>query len=325
MNAEPAARSQSAALDAPELSVVSPFFNESEVLIAFCTELRLTLDGMKCLYEVVLVDDGSTDNPNELLKDLDWPQCKTVSLVKNAGHQEALDAGLRYARGDWILTLDADLQHPPSLIPQMLKLAQIDDALVVQAVRENRAQDGLLKRFSATVFYRGISILTGLEIVPHAPDFRLMKKNVVDVLTAIPEPKVFRLLLPTFGFPTSYIKFVASSRRAGASKYSWRKMSMLALNSGIQFSIKPLFVTLTLGVVLAFITVLFLGFVVWSARAGSVVPGWASTVGLISGLGSMQLIGLGVLGVYVGRIYEATKGRPRYVVQGVYPSSRSSS
>ena len=296
------------------LTVISPFYNETQALPLFCAELRRVLDSLNLEYEVVLVDDGSKESFASFGEIRNWSQCRVLRLVGNVGHQNALDAGINDARGDWILTLDADLQHPPSTIPEMLRVAVSTHCDVVQCVRRDRQFDGLFKRLSATIFYSLIRRVTGVPVVANAADFRLMSRPVVDVLNAIPEPKVFRLLLPTLGFPTEYIFFQGAPRVAGESKYSLRKMTNLAVSSALQFSSRPLQGVILGGIAVALVALVWLVFIIISFLAGNTVEGWASLSAIVLLLGSSQLISMGLIGIYVGKLYDFSKQRPRYII-----------
>jgi len=298
-----------------ELTVVSPFFNEELSLHHFCEVLRQNLDMRKLQYEVILVDDGSTDNSLQVLKNIDWPECKIVSLNSNVGHQAALEAGYRVATGDWIVTLDSDLQHPPEIIWSLYQAAVTENLDVVYAIRKNRNSDGLMKKITALVFYRIIRALTTVDILTSAADFRIISKKVLNTVNALPEEKVFRLLIPSLGFKSGNVEYEVAERFAGTTKYSFRKMISLALNSAIGFSTLPLRVATLIGCGFAVLGFGYALYALFCVVAGVAVSGWASLVISILMLGGFQLIALGLLGEYVGRIYQNLKQRPHFIVK----------
>lgn len=296
------------------ISVVAPFFNEQAVLPEFCAQVRKVLDDMETTYDVVLVDDGSSDDSVAFLRTLAWPQCTVIRLMTNAGHQDALDAGLRSARGRWVVTMDADLQHPPELIPRLLSTAQAEGSEVVYAVRPDRREEPARKRWTASLYYRLMRRLTGVDVTPNAADFRLMSRRVVDVVNSVPDRKVFRLLLPSLGFPSSTVPYQAAERAAGDSKYSLARMVKLAGRSVLEFSARPLQIASVAGLIFSAVSLLWLIYVVVQFALHRTVDGWASLAAITLLVGGVQLLTVGVLGTYVGRLYEASKGRPRFIV-----------
>lgn len=187
------------------LSVVAPFYNEVEGLRAFAEELRLACDGLGIRYEVILVDDGSTDGSADTVRLLDWPECSILHLVFNAGHQNALDAGLRASRGAWVVTMDADGQHPPHMVGAMLETAVLGDFEVVYAIPMNRRRDTRFKRNTTLLYYSIMKVGSDLNFHENAADFRLMHRKVVNELNKMPERKIFRLLIPSLGFRSTCV------------------------------------------------------------------------------------------------------------------------
>lgn len=300
------------------LSVVAPFLNEEDSILAFCAAVRDVLDDMDITYEVILVDDGSSDQTVHLLNSLDWPAATLVRLQKNVGHQTAIDAGLHAARGAWVLTMDSDLQHPPELIPVLLEAAVSAGVDIAYAARGSRREDSFFKRSSAKLYYSLISRLTAVDVEPNAADFRLVSRRVVDVVNQIPEEKVFRVLLPYLGFSSVTIDYVATSRAAGSSKYSLGRMVWLAVTSALSFSSRPLRWIAQAGVVVSLLALFWLAFVVVSYLLGRTVEGWASVASLVLLLGGFQLLAMGVFGLYLGRLYDTSTGRPQFLVAERY-------
>jgi polyisoprenyl-phosphate glycosyltransferase len=299
------------------LSVVTPMFNEREAVDHFGARLRPVLDGLGVTYEVVAVDDGSKDATVARLLQLhaDWPALRVVSLRRNVGHQTALAAGLRSARGEYVVSIDADLQDPPEVIGEMLAAAREQKVDVVYGVRSDRSTDTVFKRNTAGVYYWVMRRLVGPWVSDNAGDFRLMSRAVVDVLNALPEQRpVYRLVVPSLGFSSAEVPYVRAERVAGETKYPLSKMIKLTLDSVTSFSAAPLKIATWLGVLSFSLCLLLIvtGLAAWGF--GGTVPGWTSLYIAVLLLGGVQLICLGLLGEYIGRIYAATQNRPQYLV-----------
>ena len=302
---------------APELSIVVPMFNEEAVLPLLVGRLRPVADGLDTAYEVLAVDDGSTDSTPILLQRLtrEWPQLRVVRLRANAGHQAAISAGLARSRGGYVVTLDADLQDPPEVIAPMLAAARAEAVDVVYGVREDRSSDTLFKRVSARAFYWLIQRLSGMRTHTDAGDFRLMSRATVDAVNALPEHgRVMRFVVPALGFPSTHIGYRREERAAGRSKYPLGKMIRLSLDSVTGFSIAPLRAATWLGVLGGLGALGVLAFALIARALGHVTPGWTSTVVAVASMGAVQLLCLGILGEYVGRTYAALQARPAYFI-----------
>ncbi len=299
------------------LSVVTPMFNEREAVDHFVARLRPVMEGLGVTYEVIAVDDGSKDATVARLLQLraEWPELRIVSLRRNVGHQTALAAGLRSARGEYVVSIDADLQDPPEVIGEMLAAAREQNVDVVYGVRSDRSTDTSFKRNTAGVYYWMMRRLVGPWVSDNAGDFRLMSRAVVDVLNALPEQRpVYRLVVPSLGFSSAEVPYVRAERVAGETKYPLSKMIKLTLDSVTSFSAAPLKIALWLGLFsfLLCLALIVTGLVAWGV--GGTVPGWTSLYIAVLLLGGVQLICLGLLGEYIGRIYAATQNRPQYLV-----------
>jgi glycosyltransferase involved in cell wall biosynthesis len=297
----------------PVLTVVVPMYNEEAVLPLFVARLRPALDDIGVPYEVVAVDDGSTDGTGSLLHMMRhaWPQLRIVQLRRNVGHQAALTAGLHRSFGQYVASIDADLQDPPEKIGEMLTLARCEGLDIVYGVRIDRSTDGALKRWSAGVYYRLMCRLVGGDVPHHAGDFRLISRATVDALKALPEHQpVYRLLVPWIGFPSGQVSYRRDHRAAGRTKYPVSRMFRLAFDSITNFSAAPLRIASWLG-----------GVAVATHLSGHTVPGWTSLFAATLFIGGTQLLCLGLLGEYIGRIYAAVQGRPGYFVR--YDSATS--
>jgi len=301
----------------PVLSVVVPAYNEEAVLPLLARRLRPVLDGQGEPYEVLVVDDGSTDGTPAVLAGLrrTWPELRVVRLRRNSGHQAALIAGLFRATGEYVVSIDADLQDPPETIPQMLQVAR-DKALdIVYGVRADRRSDTAFKRWTAGVYYRLVRRLVGKDVPAHAGDFRLLSRDTVEALRELPDQRpVLRLLVPWIGFPSGEVSYVREGRAAGRTKYPLSRMLRLGLDSVTNFSAAPLRLATWLGLVGVALCALLMVATIISFFVARTVAGWASLAVAVVFLGAVQLLCLGLLGEYVGRIYQAVQGRPAYFV-----------
>jgi glycosyltransferase involved in cell wall biosynthesis len=306
----------------PTLSIVAPLYNEEGNVAELVRRLRAAADGTPGIdgYEIVLVDDGSTDATVERLRAhaAADPRLVIVRLSRNFGHQLAATAGLDTARGDAVVLIDADLQDPPELIPAMVQRWR-EGYDVVYAVRRKRKGESRFKIMTASIFYRMTRRLTKVAIPVDAGDFRLMSRRVVDALKAIRERHRFiRGLVSWVGYPQTALEYDRDSRFSGESKYPFSKMFRFAIDGITSFSDVPLRFASYFGFVVSGIA-----FIVAIAEIGLRIftgynlPGYTSTIFAILFLGGVQLIGIGILGEYIGRIYEEIKGRPLYLVADV--------
>jgi glycosyltransferase involved in cell wall biosynthesis len=267
-------------------------------------------------WELVLVDDGSRDATWELIAaaaDAD-ARIRGIRLSRNFGHQLALTAGISVARGDGVITMDSDLQHPPECIPQLLAARAGHD--VVYAVRSPSDAAGFWKRFSARVFYALLNRLSSLELPEGAADYRWMSRRVVDVLVSMPERHRFlRGLVRWAGYSQTFVEYSRPVREVGESKYGLRKMVLFAWDAVVSFSSFPLRVASILGVLVSLLGWVYLLYVllvrVFTDRA---VQGWTSVTAAVLVLGGAQLVFLGILGQYVGRMYDDVKARPLFLI-----------
>ncbi|MBK6871348.1 MAG: glycosyltransferase family 2 protein [Kineosporiaceae bacterium] len=305
-----------------ELSVVVPMYDEEDVLPLFAARLRPVLDGMVSDglltdYEVLAVDDGSHDaTPILLVKERrNWPQLRVVRLRANAGHQAALSAGLVRCRGEWVASLDADLQDPPEVLRDMLVRATTDGVDVVYGVRTDRSTDSVFKRRTARAYYRLMRATVGNHVSADAGDFRLMSRATVEAVNSLPEHnRVLRLVIPALGFPCAEVGYRREARAAGATHYPISRMIRLTVDSLTGFSIAPLRVATWAGLGGALLTALLFGYALLAYLSGRVVPGWTSTFVAVAGVGAVQLLCVGILGEYVGRLYTQMQGRPSYFI-----------
>jgi dolichol-phosphate mannosyltransferase len=309
----------------PELSLVLPIYNEEEVIPEMHRRLGAFLVGIGATWEVIFVNDGSSDRSLDLLKDIcrDQPSYRLVSLSRNFGHQFAITAGLDYARGQAVAVLDSDLQDPPEVIAAMLEEWRRGFD-IVHAVRKRRERESLFKRFTAYVFYRLLRAVVGVSIPVDAGDFRLMSRRVVVTLRALREVNRFvRGLVAWVGFRQTTVEYDRSPRFAGKTHYPLRKMLRFAFDGITSFSTVPLRMATWLGILSAAGAFIVAGWAAYERFYNArVVPGWTSVVLAVAFAASAQLIMTGVLGEYVGRIYEEIKRRPLYIVSEEINASR---
>ncbi|MEV0798603.1 glycosyltransferase family 2 protein [Kribbella sp. NPDC050281] len=301
----------------PELSVVVPMYDEEEVLPIFFERMHPLLDGLEISYELLVVDDGSRDRTAALLLEAakDWPQLRVVRLLRNSGHQAAQSAGFRRARGRYVVTIDADLQDPPEVIPEFLAAAREQDVDVVYGVRSDRSSDSWPKRTTARLYYRLMGRLIGKDTPFDAADFRLVSRRVVDAVNVLPEDgRVFRLVIPWLGFPSAEVRYVRAERAAGTTKYNLTKMLRLAFDSVTAFSAAPLRLATWLGLLGGLLSVMVVLGALVIKLTGRGIPGWTSTVLAVSVIGAIQLLCLGLLGEYVGRLFQSSQRRPQFLV-----------
>ena len=305
----------------PKYSFIIPIYNEEDTLFEMYRRVRAVMDQMDGSVELVLVNDGSRDRSLFLMRELHEqdPQVCYLSLARNFGHQVAVTAGLNFVRGQAIVILDADLQDPPELIPALVEKWQ-QGYQVVYAQRTKRLRESWFKRLPAYVFYRLMRRLADVEIPVDTGDFCLMDRRVVDVLNTMPERnRYIRGLRSWVGLEQTSICFEREPRFAGEVKYTFRKSLSLAVNSLVSFSKLPLRLSTYVGLLAAVAAVLMAVLVLYWRIVAPTSPltGFASIMIAIFFLGAVQLVSIGILGEYVGRIYEEVKGRPLYVLSEV--------
>jgi len=309
-------------MDRSSLSVVVPCYNEQEVLAELYRRLSAVCRESKISYEIVLVNDGSKDRTWPMMAELTEsdPTIVAVNLSRNHGHQLALTAGLSICRGERILIIDADLQDPPELLPEMM--AKMDTgADVIYGQRRHREGEAVTKLITAAVFYRLIARLTDVPIPRDTGDFRLMSRRALDVLLAMPERHRFiRGMVSWIGFRQEPLVYDRATRFAGTTKYPFRKMLRFAFDAITAFSVKPLALASYVGMITGVFALSLLGYSLGSYLGlfpGKLERGWTSLMSVIALLGSVQLMVLGIIGEYLGRMYEQVKGRPLFIIQDI--------
>jgi polyisoprenyl-phosphate glycosyltransferase len=301
-------------------SIIVPVYNEAEVLPAFYQRLAQVMDGIGESYEIIFVNDGSHDTSQLLLRNLHAKdeRVKFVTFSRNFGHQVAITAGLDHSSGKAVVIMDADLQDPPEVIPRLIEKWR-EGYDVVFAVREKRKGESLFKRLTAALFYRLLRQLTAIEIPLDAGDFRLMSRKAVEALKAIRERNRFmRGLAGWIGFRQASVTFVRDVRYAGETKYPLRKMVRFALNGLTSFSFVPLQLATYLGFLVSAISLFYIVYAIGlKLFTDRLVLGWASVIVAVLFIGGVQLISLGIIGEYIGQIYDEVKQRPLYLVDEI--------
>lgn len=299
------------------ISVVVPAYNEESNVIKLAERLAPILSKYGD-YQILFVDDGSTDDTLITLRQMAEAnnKIKYISLSRNFGHQKALKAGLDHADGDCVISMDADMQHPPELVGELIERWQ-SGYEVVTTIREEAKNLSLFKRKTSLWFYKIMDLLSEIEIKHGASDFRLLDRNVVEILKSMHESHVFlRGLIPWLGFRECSIRYTPADRVSGESKYSVVRMVALGLDGITSFSIRPLRLSTVIGAIVSFSAFVY-GLVAILARLilGKEVSGWASIIISILFMGGLQLLMLGIIGEYLGKAFVESKKRPNYVIR----------
>lgn len=299
------------------VSVVIPTFNEEENIVAIVDRLEKVFECLNYDFEILLVDDGSKDQTLNIFKAMSnaKPNLFYLEFSRNFGHQAALKAGLNEAKGDCVISLDADLQHPPELIAQMLQKWE-EGYEVVYTRRQIDKSLPYKKRKTSSIFYRILNGLSDIEIEAGTADFRLLDKKVVEIFKEFRENEPFiRGLIKWLGFKQYAIDYIPDKRFKGASKYNITKMIKLAIQGVTSFSTKPLNTAIYLGFGFSTASVLYIPYITYAFYSGEEVSGWASTIMTIVFFGGLQLIILGIIGIYIGKIFIQSKNRPNYIIR----------
>lgn len=300
-----------------KISIVTPFFNESEGIQFYFEQLVPIINNLGYEYEIICVDDGSKDQTFEILVSfkLTYPQIKCIKLSRNFGKEAALTCGLHYASGDVVIPMDCDLQDPPELLESMIAEWK-KGFLVVNAKRSDR-DEGFLKSVSASFFYKIINKLSDSDIPENVGDFRLMDKRVVQAVNQLKEKTRFmKGILSWPGFKTTTITYSRPSRKYGKPKQDYIKLFALAFDGIVSFSDMPLKVIVSTGFLITFFSFIYLAFIVLRPLFMEVdVAGYSSTIATILFLGGMNMLSIGVVGMFISKIFKETKNRPIYIVE----------
>ena len=302
-----------------KISIVIPMYCEEEV-VRECynrvTSICNKMDNYE--HEIICIDDGSKDRTLQILEEIanDDKSVKVISLSRNFGHQCAVTAGLKHATGDAIIIIDADLQDPPELIPDMVKLWEQGND-VIYGKRKKRKGESSFKILSASMFYKTLNALADVEIPKDTGDFRLVDRRVVDTINSMPEHNKFlRGLFSWVGYKQYEFEYERKERYAGKTKYPLKKMLKLASDGIISFSNKPLKILGEIGIVSILISIIILVYALisFTFELNDITPGWTSLMVAITFFAGVQLVSLWMISEYIGRIYDETKGRPEYII-----------
>jgi len=299
------------------VSVVVPMFNEQDNINEFYKRITEAMSALPYEYELIFVDDGSKDKTALLLNELVQKDSRVQAYLfsRNFGHQLALTCGLDHAAGDAVITMDGDLQHPPELLPQLVQL-WAEGNEIVQTVRKATEDASFFKNLTSFVYYKMINAVSKVHITPGGSDFRLMDRRAVEAFRLYRERARFvRGMINNLGFKYVTVEFVAPPRFAGTSKYNFRKMLHFALDGITAFSNVPLRWALYAGLFFGFGSILLLVHVIYVKYViQDAVPGWTTLTASVLFLGGIQLVGIGIVGEYVGRVFEEVKQRPLYII-----------
>ncbi len=302
-----------------KISIVIPMYNEEEVVMTSYLRIRKVIEELKQYdYEMILVDDGSNDKTLEILQKAakENEKVKILSFTRNFGHQAAVTAGLRYVTGEAIIIIDADLQDPPELLPEMLQLWEQGNE-VIYGQRKIRKGESAFKLLTAKMFYNILNALSDVEIPKDTGDFRLVDRKVVDVINSLPEHNKFlRGLFSWVGFKQKAYLYERQERQAGKTKYPFRKMWKLASDGIISFSTKPLKIVGGLGILTIILSILILiySLVSYAFDLNNLTAGWTSIMVAITLFSGVQLLSIWIISEYIARIYDETRNRPQYII-----------
>ncbi len=299
------------------VSLVIPLHNEEANIRILLAAIHQVFLGLPYNYTVLLIDDGSKDGSMRVVREMAAADDRInfISFSRNFGHQSALKAGYDHAKGECVISLDADMQHPPSLIPEMLQRWE-EGYDVVYTIRGEEAQISPFKKRSSRQFYRLLNRISDVEIEEGTPDFRLVSRPVLNVLKDLNEYDLFfRGLIKWIGFKQIGIIYQQQKRVHGASKYTFKKMASFALQGITSFSIRPLYAAAYLGFIISLFSILYVPYVMFSYFTGNAISGWSSVLVTIAFFGGLQLMILGIIGVYLGKLFMQAKQRPQYIIQ----------
>lgn len=301
-----------------KISIIVPCYNEEEVINLFYEEVKKVLDTLEYAYEIIFVNDGSKDRTLEFMRSLSEKDNNVVylSFSRNFGKESAMYAGLCNASGEYVCIMDADLQDPPSLLPEMLSILEKGEYDSVATRRSSREGEPVIRSWFAHKFYQIINMISDADIVDGARDFRLMKKDMVDAIVEMNEYTRFsKGIFGWIGFRTYWLPYENIERAAGKTKWNFWGLFKYAIEGIINFSNAPLHIASWSGILMTLVSFIFLIFIILRKLIfGDPVAGWASTISVIIFIGGLQMFFLGIIGHYISKIYLETKHRPHYII-----------
>lgn len=302
-----------------KISIVIPAHNEEDNVALMHQKIKSVFEKMEHYsFEIIFVNDGSRDNTQQKLEELSaqFSEVKYIEFSRNFGHQPAVKAGMDYANGNAVISMDCDLQHPPELIPEMVSAWEQGND-IVYTIRTYPREISFFKRKTSDLFYRFLSNISDIDLTQGGgSDFRLLDTSVVDVMRDLKEDDLFlRGLANWVGFRQTGIEFVAGERASGESSYNLKKMMKFAFTGITSFSVKPLYLATYLGFIFSGLSLLYIPYVLYAFITKTEISGWASLIMTIVFFGGVQLIILGIIGIYLGKIFKQSKNRPNYIIR----------
>jgi polyisoprenyl-phosphate glycosyltransferase len=300
-----------------KVSIIIPVYNEVSNLTLMMQSIKIVMQPLAYTYNIIFVDDGSSDDSLSFIKQLAMSNAEVnyISFSRNFGHQNALKAGFDMSDADAVISMDGDMQHPPSLLPEMIEKWEAGND-IVYTIRKEEKNLPYAKRKTSNLFYNVLNSLSSIELEQGTADFRLLDKKVVDVLKTLNEYDLFwRGLVKWIGFTQIAIEYEPAERASGKSKYTFRKMMEFALKGITSFSTKPLTIAIYLGFASALLSLLYIPYAFYSYFDGDAISGWASVIVTIAFFGGLQLMILGIIGIYLGKLFMQNKQRPHYIIQ----------
>jgi len=299
------------------ISILIPVYDEEDNIPIITNAIDEIFAGTEYNYEIIFVNDGSNDSSLNIIKSTAaaFPNIFFISFSRNFGKDNALLAGLEHAKGDAVITIDADMQHPPEMIPDMIKLWQQGNDVVYTYREDKNEHASGFNRLTSAMFYKVINNLSDVELEDGIADYRLLDRKVVAVLNNLHEDRpFFRGLVKWVGFQQKGIPYTPKPRVAGATKYSTKALTRLALQGITSFSVKPLTIAIYLGFIFSLLSLLYIPYVIYSLYYGKAISGWTSTIVTIAFFGGVQLMISGIIGLYLGKLFMQSKQRPQFII-----------
>jgi len=309
------------------ITVIIPAYNEEENILILATKLIDVLESTPYKLELIFVNDGSADNSEEVLKELStqFINFYFINFSRNFGQQNALRAGYDYSRGDAVICMDADLQNPPELVLELIKKWEEGFQVVLCRRRGAKQHGGFIKEITSRLFYKLLTLISDTPIERDAPDFRLIDRKLVNIIKDLPEKDIFlRGIISWMGFKKTIVEYNHGLRINGNTNYSLPKMLKLATSGITSFSVKPLHMAIYLGLFISSLSLFYIPYVFVRFFYGHTISGWASLIVTVSFLGGLQLLIMGIIGLYLGKLFIQNKQRPEYIVKSTNIDNKSS-